>query len=346
MALLTTEHEILEGLPATAARAAILVVDDNPSKRLAARAMLSSLGHELFEADSGREALRAVSRREFAVILMDVRMPSLDGYETAKLIRSRPQTERTPIIFFTAYGRDETETLSAYASGAVDFVFTPVRSDVLRAKVSAFVDLYLQAQELERSLESITALNVEMLARLATAAEFRDDDTGQHTRRVADLSVMIAERLGVPEPRVDLIRLAAPLHDIGKIAIPDAVLTKPGKLTSGEFEQVKTHTTVGARMLAGSAFALLEMAEQIALTHHEKWDGGGYPAGLAGEAIPLAGRIVAVADVFDALTHVRPYKPAWSRTEAIAEIASQAGRHFDPEVLEAFLSLTREPGRV
>ena len=124
------------------------------------------------------------------------------------------------------------------------------------------------------------------------------------------------------------------------------MLTKPGKLTSGEFEQVKTHTTVGARMLAGSAFALLEMAEQIALTHHEKWDGGGYPAGLAGEAIPLAGRIVAVADVFDALTHVRPYKPAWSRTEAIAEIASQAGRHFDPEVLEAFLSLTREPGRV
>ena len=345
MALLTAE-QIVEDAPGVDTGAAILVVDDNPSKRLAVQAMLSSLGHELVDAGSGREALRAIMRQEFAVILMNVRMPSLDGYETAKLIRGRRQTERTPIIFFTAYGRDDTETLSAYASGAVDFVFTPVRADVLRAKVSAFVDLYVQAQALERSLESITALNVEMLARLATAAEFRDDDTGQHTRRVGDLSVMIAERLGVPEPRVELIRLAAPLHDIGKIAIPDAVLSKPGKLTPGEFEQMKTHTTAGARMLAGSAFALLEMAEQIALTHHEKWDGGGYPAGLAGEAIPIAGRIVAVADVFDALTHEGPYKPAWSKQEAIAEIASQAGRHFDPEVLEAFLSLTREPGRV
>ena len=152
-----------------------------------------------------------------------------------------------------------------------------------------------------------------MLTRLAAAAEFRDDDTGQHTRRVGNLSVAIAERLGVSALEVGLIRLAAPLHDVGKIALPDAILCKPGKLTDAEFEQMKTHATVGGEMLAGSAFALLEVAEQVALTHHEKWDGSGYPNGLAGEDIPIAGRIVAVADVFDALTHVRPYKAAWSR---------------------------------
>ena len=154
----------------------------------------------------------------------------------------------------------------------------------------------------------------------------------------ASLSVSIAERLGMPAAQVELLRLAAPLHDLGKIAIPDAVLGKRGKLTPAEFEHMQTHTTVGAQMLTGSAFALLEMAEQIALTHHEKWDGTGYPEGLVGDAIPLVGRIVAVADVFDALTHVRPYKPAWSTDAAIAEMTSQAGRHFDPQVLEAFLS--------
>jgi putative two-component system response regulator len=181
-----------------------------------------------------------------------------------------------------------------------------------------------------------------MLARLAAAAEYHDDSTGEHTRRVGNLSVAIARRLGLPDSDVELIRLAAPLHDLGKIAIPDAVLRKPGRLTAAEFEQMKTHTTVGAEMLAGNPFALLEMAEQIALTHHEKWDGSGYPAGLGGDEIPVAGRIVAVADVFDALTHVRPYKAAWTAAEAIAEMRSQRGRHFDPEILDAFLSVKAE----
>jgi putative two-component system response regulator len=219
----------------------------------------------------------------------------------------------------------------------VDFIFTPVLAEVLRAKVSAFVHLFQQSEELKRSLGSITALNIEMLARLAAAAEFRDDDTGQHTRRVGNLSVAIAERLDVPELDVGLIRLAAPLHDVGKIALPDAILCKPGKLTPAEFEQMKTHATIGGQMLAGSAFALLEVAEEIALTHHERWDGSGYPAGLAGEAIPIAGRIVAVADVYDALTHVRPYKAAWSKSDAIAEITTDAGSHFDPGVVDAFV---------
>jgi putative two-component system response regulator len=265
-------------------------------------------------------------------------MPILDGYETARLLRQRSQSHDTPIIFLTAFRRDETETAAAYANGAVDFIFTPVLAEVLCAKVAAFVHLHLQSQELQHSLQSITSLNIEMLARLAAAAEFRDDETGQHTRRVGDLSVRIAERLGVSDLEVGLIRLAAPLHDVGKIALPDAILGKRGRLTEAEFEQMKTHATVGGQMLAGSAFALLEMAEQVALTHHEKWDGSGYPNGLGGEAIPLAGRIVAVADVFDALTHERPYKAPWSRVDAIAEITGDAGRHFDPQVVEAFVT--------
>jgi putative two-component system response regulator len=323
------------------APAAVLVVDDNAGKRLAVRAMLAPLGHAVVEAESGRAALDAVQQQSFAVILMDVVMPILDGYETARLIRQRSQSQATPIIFLTAFRRDETETASAYANGAVDFIFTPVLAEVLRAKVAAFVHLFLQSQELQRSLQSITALNIEMLARLAAAAEFRDDDTGQHTRRVGNLSVSIAERLGLTELEIGLIRLAAPLHDVGKIALPDAILCKPGRLSEAEFELMKTHATVGGEMLAGSAFALLEVAQQVALTHHERWDGGGYPNGVAGEEIPIAGRIVAVADVFDALTHVRPYKAAWSRADAIAEITSHAGGQFDPRVVEAFLSSFR-----
>jgi putative two-component system response regulator len=181
-----------------------------------------------------------------------------------------------------------------------------------------------------------------MLARLAAVAEFRDDDTGQHTRRVGDLSVAIAERRGRAAAPLTQMRHAPPRPDVGKIAIPDAVLGKPGKLTAGEFDEMKTHTTVGAQMLAGSGYSLLELAEEIALTHHEKWDGSGYPTGLAGEAIPIAGRIVAVADVFDALTHERPYKAAWSTAEALAEMTGQAARHFDPAVLDAFLGLERD----
>jgi putative two-component system response regulator len=207
------------------------------------------------------------------------------------------------------------------------------------------VQFFAQVQDVTNARQTSRELEqaqFEMLARLAAAAEFHDDTSGHHTRRVGDLSVAIARRLGLPDDETDLLRLAAPLHDVGKIAIPDAVLAKPGKLTPAEFDQMKTHTTIGAEMLAGSAFALLEMAEEIALTHHERWDGSGYPTRLAGEAIPMTGRIVAVADVYDALTHARPYKAAWAASDAIAEMTRQAGRHFDPRVLDAFLDVMRE----
>jgi putative two-component system response regulator len=203
------------------------------------------------------------------------------------------------------------------------------------AQFFAQVEDVSDARRISRRLEQA---QFEMLARLATAAELHDDDTGRHTRRVGELSALIAEHLGLPAATVDLIRIAAPLHDVGKIAIPDALLAKPGKLDREEFEQMKTHTTAGAQMLTGSAFPCLVMAQEIALTHHERWDGSGYPAGLLGEAIPISGRIVAVADVFDALTHARPYKPAWSTADAVTEMAGQAGRHFDPQVIDALLA--------
>jgi putative two-component system response regulator len=217
----------------------------------------------------------------------------------------------------------------------------------IRDDAEQVVQFFAQIEDItdaRRTTRQLEQAQFEMLARLAAAAELHDDATGQHTNRVGNLSVTVAKRLGLPGPQVELLRLAAPLHDVGKIAIADATLGKPGKLTATEFAHVKTHTTLGAQMLADSPFALLKLAAESALTHHEKWDGSGYPAGLSGDAIPISGRIVAVADVFDALTHSRPYKPAWSAADAITEMKRQAGRHFDPQVLDAFLSPER-PGR-
>jgi PAS domain S-box-containing protein len=197
-------------------------------------------------------------------------------------------------------------------------------------------ELELQVAERTRDLQGA---RVEALQRLALAAEYRDDDTQQHAQRVGDLAAMLAARLGVGEELVEHIRLAAPLHDVGKLSVPDAVLLKPGRLSDDERRVMQTHTSNGAAILAGSAFPVLSLGEQIALTHHERWDGAGYPAGLSGEAIPLAGRIVAVADVFDALAHARPYKPAWPIQDAAAEIARTAGTQFDPRVVAAFNEL-------
>ena len=181
-----------------------------------------------------------------------------------------------------------------------------------------------------------------MLQRLARATEYRDDDTHEHTERVGSIAARLGEVLGLEEERVDRLRLAAPLHDVGKIGVPDAILRKPGRLTPAEHSQMRRHTTFGADMLAGSPSPVLQMAEKIALGHHERWDGDGYPLGLTADQAPLEARIVAVADVFDALTHERSYKKAWPVDAAVAEISAQAGRQFDPSVVDALLSLSAE----
>jgi PAS domain S-box-containing protein len=205
-----------------------------------------------------------------------------------------------------------------------------------------------QRDALERLVAERTrdmqAARFENLRRLALAAEYRDDDTHQHTDRVGTLAMMLAERLGLHADFVERIHHAAPLHDVGKLGVPDAILLKPGRLTDDERAEMQTHTTIGATILAGSSFPILQLGEQIAQTHHERWDGTGYPRQIAGEAIPMAGRIVAVADVFDALTHSRPYKQAWPLQDAVDEIARCAGSQFDPVVVKAFQRLHREGG--
>lgn len=202
----------------------------------------------------------------------------------------------------------------------------------------------LRTEILEHRVKARTAdleeAQLEILERLALAAEFRDDETGQHTQRVGRTAAILARALDLPSEQVKLIQGGAPLHDMGKLGIPDEILRKPGKLTAQEFEIMKTHTTIGAQILSGSRFPILQMAEEIALTHHERWDGTGY-AGLAGERIPLSGRIVAIADVFDALTNDRVYRKAMPLEEALAEIELQRGQHFDPEMVDAFLQIIR-----
>ena len=243
----------------------------------------------------------------------------------------------------------------ALSRGAKDFLNKPFHSDEVLLRIGTLLEtrfLYLQIQSQNQILEAkvrdrtreLEAAQIEIIERLARAAEFRDDNTGQHTERVGQMAALLAKGIGLPDPQVSLIRRAAPLHDVGKIGIPDSILLKLGKLTHDEFLIVKTHTTIGARILSGSRFTILRLAEEIAFNHHERWDGDGY-AGITGAAIPLAGRIVAVADVFDALTQKRPYKAAWPIDDAMAEIERQRGKQFDPALVDAFMRMLeqREP---
>jgi putative two-component system response regulator len=259
-----------------------------------------------------------------------------------------------PILVVTGDG-SVTARRRALSAGAKDFLAKPYDSTEVLLRIrnlleARFLHLALQAQNdlleekvLRRTME-LEEAQIEILERLALAAEFRDDATRQHTQRVGQWSARLARKLGLPDAVADLLRRAAPLHDLGKVAVPDGILLKLDRLTHDERRVMQTHTQIGAKILSGSNHPLLQLAEQIALTHHEHWDGGGYTPGMRGEAIPLVSRIVAVVDVFDALTHARPYKQAWPVEQAIKEIESESGRHFDPRVVQAFLELLEEDG--
>ncbi|MBV9468675.1 MAG: HD domain-containing protein, partial [Abitibacteriaceae bacterium] len=213
----------------------------------------------------------------------------------------------------------------------------------LQEKAECFEQLVQErTQELETYQLELKEAHLEMINRLARAAEHHDDETGQHTQRVAVHCALLGQALNLSEERINLLRQAAALHDVGKIGIPDSVLLKPGRFTEAEYKIMQQHTIIGADLLAGGHSDLLRMAELIALTHHEKWDGSGYPRGLRRDGIDVFGRILALADVFDALTHERPYKRAWSVEETIEEIKQQSGKHFDPTIVEAFLSLPHD----
>ena len=277
-------------------------------------------------------------------------MPQLDGVEVMELLRPLiPEGTYLPILVLTADTTPEAKR-RVLSAGASDFLEKPFDRVEVLLRIRNLLEirlLYRQVEGVNARLEQTVAKRTwelqdarrETLERLALAAEIRDYNTGEHVRRVGALSALIGQALELPGNKVDLIGEAAPLHDVGKIGISDGILLKPGKLTDEEFEEMKTHSTIGAHILAGSSSPVLQMAEEIALAHHERWDGTGYPSGLRGDEIPISGRIVAVADVFDSLTHERPYKDAWSIDHAMKEITADKETHFDPRVVEAFLTV-------
>lgn len=339
-------------------QARIYLLDDEMANVVLLRRMLQGAGYQnLQSATDARQGMRECIENPPDLLMLDLMMPHLDGYAVMETLRAAWGAENPiPILVLTADASREA-CRRALSLGASDFVNKPIdmmetrlrTRNLLSARLldqqlrAANAQLELRVKQRTRELERINLdlqeSQTEALEKLAQAAEFRDDDTGEHIRRVGDCAELLALQLGLPAYDASLIGRAAPLHDIGKIAISDAILLKPGKLTDEEFAIMKTHALMGAALLSHSRSPLMQRAEVIARTHHERFDGSGYPAKLAGEDIPVEGRIAAVVDVFDALTHERPYKAAWPIEKAVAEIRKCAGSHFDPRVVEAFCQL-------
>lgn len=338
----------------------ILVVDDEESNCDLLVAMIESLGYESEIAKDGIEAFGKV-KLDIDLVLMDVMMPGMDGYEATRQIRNDHNANDLPIIMVTAL-TDKEDRLRAVESGANDFISKPVDKTELRIRTAAVLKVKeaqdkikhyqteleekveqrtIQLREaLNESIESQREINkahTETIYRLVVAAEYKDEDTANHIKRMSNYSALLAGRLHLPPSEVETIRLASPMHDVGKMGTPDSILFKPGKHTPEEWEIMKQHATFGGRILHGSSSALLQAGETIALSHHEKWDGSGYPKGLAGEEIPLWGRICAVADVFDALTSKRPYKDAFSNEKSLQIMKEGRGKHFEPKLVDLFM---------
>ncbi len=346
--------------PARRARR-ILVVDDEEVNRRVLELMLREMGYEAEIAEDGLTALEK-ARLGVDLVLLDALLPGLDGFEVARRVRADPATADLPILMLTVLEGREAR-VRALAAGVNDFVSRPVDSTELQLRVvsqlrlkEATDVLKRHAEDLEqtvsertgalrRTLQEVEAAqretreaHLDTIRRLVLAAEYKDLGTATHVRRMSEICALLAEQLGLPAQEVDLVRWASPLHDVGKIGIPDAVLLKPGPLSSAEREVMQQHTVIGARMLEGSQSNILRTGELIALTHHERWDGSGYPRGLDGERIPLCGRICAVADVLDAMTTPRPYRPAFSAAEALQRMRAERGRHFDPRLLDLLIA--------
>lgn len=325
----------------TTTKATILVVDDTPENINVLSGILKSQ-YRVKAALNGTIALKiAKASPKPDLILLDVMMPEIDGYEVCRQLKQDPETCDIPIIFVTAKSAVEDEE-HGLSLGAVDYIIKPISPPLVLARIRTHLSLYDQARHLEKLVQTRTAeLNdtrLEIIRRLGRAAEYKDNETGMHVIRMSEYTRLIAQRLSDDSSWVDLVYNAAPMHDIGKIGVPDNILLKPGKLEPQEWQTIQQHCRYGAEIIGEHASPLLTMAREVALFHHEKWNGTGYPHGLSGSDIPLSARIVAVADVFDALTSERPYKPAWPVDEAIELIKSDAGTHFDPELVEVFLA--------
>ncbi|MDD3609628.1 MAG: response regulator [Halothiobacillaceae bacterium] len=320
--------------------ATILVVDDTPENVDVLRGILQP-DYRVKVAMNGQRALSIMRNGELPdLILLDVMMPGLSGYDVCRQLKEDVTTAAIPVIFVTALTDVEDEEYG-FRAGAVDYITKPVSAPIVRARVRTHLALFNQKRHLEQLVRSRTAellqTRLQIIRALGRAAEYRDENTGMHVVRMSHYSRLIAVEAGFSDDEADMLLNAAPMHDLGKIAVPDSVLQKAGPLDETEWAQMRQHPQVGADILGSiqPSSPLIEMARQIALTHHERWDGRGYPAGLAGESIPRVGRVVALADVFDALTSERPYKQAWSWEEALAHIQAESGSHFDPALVPA-----------
>ena len=317
----------------------ILVVDDIPENIDVLNSILQD-DYQVKAALDGERALNIVNGDTPPdLILLDIMMPGMDGYQVCSRIKSSLSTRNIPIVFVTAKDDIENET-RGLELGAVDYITKPVSPPIVKARIRTHLALYDQNRELESMVQQRTVelseTRLEIIRRLGRAAEFKDNETGLHIIRISYYARLIAQEMGLSEDHIDILFNASPMHDIGKIGIPDKILMKPGKLDPGEWEIMKQHTTIGADIIGDHGSELLQMARMISLTHHEKWNGSGYPEGLSGENIPIEGRIVAIADVFDALTNERPYKKAWTIEDACDLINKESGEHFDPSLVEVF----------
>jgi len=323
------------------APATILVVDDTPRNIDILQEILSPR-YRVKVATSGARALAIAAQADAPdLILLDIMMPGMDGYEVIARLKADPATRGIPVLFVTAKETPEDEQ-RGFDLGCVDYITKPISAPRVLARIRTHLDLRDQNRVLEGKVAERTReleeTRLSIIQRLGRAAEYRDNETGMHVIRMSHASRITALELGLPEAQADLLLQAAPMHDIGKIGIPDRVLLKPGKLDAEEWAIMRRHPEIGHGIIGTHASPLLRLAAEVALTHHERWDGTGYPHGLAGEAIPVAGRIVAVADVFDALTSVRPYKPAWPVADSVAVLEQGAGSHFDSRAVAAFLA--------
>jgi putative two-component system response regulator len=309
-------------------RPRLLLVDDEPANLQVLRHILQDDYRLLFARD-GAKALELARQERPALILLDVMMPGLNGLDVCRMLKQQAATRAIPVIFVTAMAESSDEALG-FEAGAVDYIAKPVSPPVVKARVRTHLSLV--------RVEELRETRLQIVQRLGRAAEYKDNETGWHVVRMSHYAQILARAAGFSEAEAEELLNAAPMHDVGKLGIPDAILQKPGPLDEREWEIMRRHPEIGAEILGDADSGLLQMASRIALAHHEKWDGSGYPAGLAGEAIPVEARIVALADVFDALTSVRPYKPAWPVARAVEFLREQSGLHFEPRLVELFIA--------
>lgn len=321
-------------------QATVLVVDDTPENIDLLVAILKD-DYKVKAARNGEQGLKIARLPNSPdLILLDIMMPGIDGFEVCKRLKEDPTTCDIPVIFVTAKISTEDE-IHGFKLGAVDYITKPISPPVVQARVKTHIALHDQNRELGRQVREqtreINDTRLKIIQRLGRAAEYKDDNTGMHVIRMSHYSRVLGEAAGMSEAMADMLLDASPMHDIGKIGIPDRILQKTEALTDEEWKIMHTHTQMGTKIIGDDDSELLKMARQVAASHHECWDGSGYPMGLSGEEIPLVGRIVAIADVFDALTSKRPYKEAWTVEDSIAHLQNQAGKQFDPKLVPLFI---------